>query len=206
MHSFQPSGSGSPPFGLVVCLVDALLFTSPETKMAASRIPPCHLHPSSSSSSSSMATICPRPGTRQSSAFRFRASAAHGSGSSPHLSSFTAVTGKKVKVRMCLAAASPFVYMHAGVHVHTSSRGSWGGGMMHRGSRSDLFLGWWLVGVRGPVERDRVLQRRGRGDGLRGVRRRPQARNAAAGEGLLPMVSTCECLGSIDRLCLFLLG
>lgn len=44
-----------------------------------------------------MATICPRPGTRQSSAFRFRASA-HGSGSSPHLSSFTAVTGKKVKV------------------------------------------------------------------------------------------------------------
>lgn len=61
--------------------------------------------------------------------------------------------------------------------------------MMRRGSRSDLFLGCWLVGVRGPAERDRVLQRRGRGDGLRGVRRRPQARNAAAGEGLLPMVS-----------------
>jgi hypothetical protein len=46
-----------------------------------------------------------------------------------------------------------------------------------------------LIGFWRPIERGSVLQRWEGGDCLRRVRRRPQAWDAVAREGLLPMVS-----------------
>ena len=169
--------NGSPPFGCL--LVNNFAFHQ-KPKMAA-RIP-CHRHPSSSSSS--MAMICPRSSTRQSS-FRFRTSA-HGSSASPHLS-FTAVTDKKVQV--CVSQQL-FIYMQ-----EYTIKSCW----------SNLLL--WFIGVWGPIERDRMLQRWERRDDMWGVRRRPEARNAVAREGLLPMVSIwIDFLGSSLTLCSCWLG
>ena len=137
-------------------------FFSAEPKSMAVRSSWYH-HPSST-----MAMISPRLGIRRS-ALRLITSA-HGSSSPSHLSFAAATDNKKVGT-------------------YTWSRTWYNKEGMQLGALVVLicFL-YKLIGVWRPIERDSVLQRWEGGDDLRRVRRRPQAWDAVAREGLLPLV------------------